>query len=116
MVDAFSRYGLAAAVENAKTDAILDFVHEKLLHHHGPPMHFASNNGSQFKSDKFQELVKRLQIKHSTTCEFNPQANGMYEWFNGSLVTIKRRPRPKMPGQLGSVAPLGPVGLPPLRK
>lgn len=86
-IDAFSRLGFARAYPSVTAAEIISTFKEEVLYRHGPPANIVTDNGTQFKSILFQNFVKDLDIKHSTTCEYNPQSNGMDERFNGTLVT-----------------------------
>lgn len=87
-IDAFSRLGFARACASATGEAIVSLLKDEIIYRHGPPSHIVTDNGTQFKSTVFQELMTKLDIQHSTTCEYNPQANGMDEKFNGTIVKI----------------------------
>lgn len=90
MIDAFSRYGMAKACPAVSADDIIRFLYEEVIQRHGPPKFIVTDNGTQFKSERFQAVVKRLDIKHSTTCEYHPQSNGMDERFNATLMKLVR--------------------------
>jgi len=90
MIDAFSRYGYTSAVKNATTEEVIKFIKKRVLHTHGPPENIVTDNGAHFTSEKFQQFLRELGVRHSTTCEYNPQANGMDERFNATLVKLLR--------------------------
>ncbi len=81
IVDHFSRYVQAYALENkeAKTvaTAFLDYVCR-----HGVPENCVSDRGSEFTSNISKEIGALLKIKLHFTTSFHPQANGMTEVFN----------------------------------
>lgn len=87
-IDAFSRYAYARATVDARARDIINFLKEEIFVKHGPPCKLVSDNGPQFLSNEFQSLIKSLGIKHSKTCEYHPQANGLDERLNGTLVKI----------------------------
>lgn len=89
-IDAFSRMGFARAYPSVTAEEIIEVVKEEVIYRHGPPAHIVTDNGTQFTSNRFQEFVSNLDIKHSTTCEYNPQSNGMDERFNATLVSRLR--------------------------
>jgi len=89
-IDAFSRYAYAKALPEVKTADVVDFLREEVISKHGIPEQITSDNGSQFTSAMFKLFITKLQIKQTVTCAYHPQANGMDERFNGSLVKILR--------------------------
>lgn len=87
-IDAYSRYGFAKPVSQAKTVDIIRFLYEEVIRHHGPPVCIVSDNGPQFTSVEFSQFINKLKIKHHRTCEYHPQANGMDERLNGTITKI----------------------------
>lgn len=90
MIDAFSRYGMAKACAAVSADDIIRFLYKEVIQRHGPPKFIVTDNGTQFKSERFQAVMERLGIKHCTTCEYHPQSNGMDERFNATLMKLVR--------------------------
>lgn len=89
-IDAFSRYAYARAVKGAKTSIIIQFLTEEIITKHGVPSKIVSDNGPQFTSKPFKEFVSKLDIQHSRTCDYHPEANGLDERLNGTLIKIVR--------------------------
>lgn len=87
-IDSFSRYAYARSLPSVKVADIMKFLREEILSKHGIPDKIVTDNGPQFISDEFGLFVQKLNIKHSRTCDYHPEANGMDERFNGSLVKI----------------------------
>lgn len=85
-IDAFSRLGFARAYPAITANEIVEVLKEEVIYRHGPPANIVTDNGSQFTSILFENFLKNLDIKHATTCEYNPQSNGMDERFNATLV------------------------------
>ena len=48
----------------------------------GVPREIITDNGRQFVSREFKEFLAQLNIKHSRTALYHPQANGAVERFN----------------------------------
>lgn len=88
MIGAFSRMGYARPCQSATAEEAIQLLLDEVVSKHGPPEHMVTDNGTQFNSNAFKELMASLGTKHSTTCEYNPQANGMDEKFNGTLFKI----------------------------
>lgn len=89
-IDAFSRMGFARSCRSAVTGEVIQLLYDEIISKHGPPEHMVTDNGTQFTSNLFKETMQTLGVKHATTCEYNPKANGMDEKFNGTLVKIIR--------------------------
>lgn len=89
-IDAFSRFAYARARKEVKTRDIIDFLTEEIITKHGLPVYLVSDNGPQFRSNQFKEIMNDLGIKHTFTCPYHPSANGMDERLNGSLVKVLR--------------------------
>lgn len=87
-IEAFSRFGFANATREVKTDDVIRFINQEIISRHGAPRCIVSDNGPQFTSEKYTTLMRTLGIKVSYTCDYHPQANGMDEKFNGTLVKI----------------------------
>lgn len=68
----------------------MKFIQDDIIYVHGIPKELVTDNGPHFTSAKFQNLVNTLSERHKTTCEYNPQANGMDERFNGTLTKLIR--------------------------
>lgn len=86
--DAFSKWVFARPVQQATTDVIIDFVKEAIISIHGTPKVFRSDQGPQFTSYQWKEFLNQIGATHSVTCPYSPQANGIDERVNGTLVRI----------------------------
>lgn len=87
-IDAFSRYAYAKAVIEVKSKDLINFLKEEIFVKHGPPRKLVSDNGVQFTCIEFKEFITSLGIKHSKTCDYHPQSNGLDERLNGTLIRI----------------------------
>lgn len=88
-VDAFSRYAYAKAYR-VHAKHVIEFLQTEIISKHGVPDQLVSDNGCQFTSFEFKAFIRELNMKHSRTCDYHPQANDLDERFNGSLVKILR--------------------------
>lgn len=87
-IDGFSRYAYARAAPEVKTIDLINFMTEEIFTKHGCPSYLVSDNGTQFTSVEFKTYIDTLGIKHNKTVEYHPQANGLDERLNGTLVKI----------------------------
>lgn len=85
MIDHATKYmiGIPVGNVNAKTVADVFKTHWMLLF--GPPRILHSDNGPQFISAVFEELLAGNKIAHSRTTVYHPQGNGLLERFHGTL-------------------------------
>lgn len=89
-IDAFSRYAFARPRPDVRAQDIIEFITGEITTKHGIPEKIVSDNGAQFTSNAFKAFVEELGITHSRTTDYHPEANGMDERFNGSLVKLIR--------------------------
>lgn len=59
-IDVFSRYVFARAT----AENVCEFLEKDVLYHFHAPEVLISDNGKQFVSKTFQELLKKYQIEH----------------------------------------------------
>lgn len=89
-IDAFSRFGYARPLPEVRAEDCIRFLNEEIISKHGLPENIISDNGTQFNSNAFQAFITRLDIKHCKTADYHPNANGMDEKLNGTLVKLLR--------------------------
>lgn len=89
-IDGFSRYAFAKAYARVNATTIISFITEEIISKHGIMKQISSDNGPQFVSNLFKEFIDKLGIRHGRTCDYHPEANGLDERLNGSLVKIIR--------------------------
>ncbi len=54
------------------------------------PSYLVSDQGKQFISAEFEEMLKSFGVQHIFTSKYNPQANGICERMHGSLINSIR--------------------------
>ncbi|XP_063711496.1 uncharacterized protein LOC134839801 [Symsagittifera roscoffensis] len=57
---------------------------------HGCPITFQSDNGKAFVGDLMKKLMKRSQVAQAHLTNYQPQANGLIEKQNCTLVSMLR--------------------------
>ena len=85
VVDAFTRFTTLIPLKESTTEAICEALKERVFHVFGFPRRIHSDRGSQFTSETFAHLCKRLRIRHSMTTPYHPQSNGLTERFHRTL-------------------------------
>jgi len=87
IIDAYSRFCLAAVAGTNKTSAWVAQVTQEAVRFFGPPEAMLSDNGREFVSvweeslTQFGHLLKMEGIEHKTTAPYYPQTNGKAEAF-----------------------------------
>lgn len=79
-----------SARESVNAADIILFMEEEIICKHGLPEQVVSDNGPQFVSTAFANVAKLMGFKHARRTDYYPEANGMDERLNGSLVKIMR--------------------------
>jgi ribonuclease HI len=87
--DAFSKWAFARPLKNITTTEVIRFIEEAIVSIHGEPKNIITDRGVQFRSKQWENYVKKTTgINHNKTSGYHPQANGLDERFNGTLVRI----------------------------
>ena len=67
------------------------FLVKHVIHRHGCPVNIVTNNGSNFTSDIVRDIMELLKVNMKFVAPYRPQANGICERLNGTLVQIIRK-------------------------
>ena len=84
LIDLYSKWPEVRAVTNITSHCVNQFLADTFARW-GLPEEIISDNGRQFVSREFEEFLRNLNIKHSRTALYHPQANGAVERFNRVL-------------------------------
>ncbi|CAD6197052.1 unnamed protein product [Caenorhabditis auriculariae] len=85
IVDAFSKWIIAVPLPKQDSAAINRAFTENLVLKHGPPSMIISDNGTQFVSNSFKNLLKKWKIQHQTTAPYHKTSNGQVERVHRTL-------------------------------
>ena len=90
-IDHNSKWLSAVPIRNKTTTTVCD----ALEHHIFPclprlPERLLSDNGKEFTSREFQEMLQRYSIKHVLTTPYKPSSNGCVERVNRTLGELLR--------------------------
>ncbi len=85
VVDYYSRFYEYDILTSTTTSNVIDSL-EGIFSRHGLPITLKSDNGPQFRSDKFKDLCEENGIKHLKTMPKWAQANGEVERQNASIM------------------------------
>lgn len=88
--DAMSKWAFAKPSQTVRTRELIQFVEEEILAVHGMPKRIITDRGTQFTSGEWREFISKLKVEHKLTTPYHPQANGIDERLNGTLMRILR--------------------------
>jgi transposase InsO family protein len=91
LTDAFSKWTEVVALPNQTAETTCRALMDKIILYHGPPKVIITDRGTNFTSRLFNNLCRELKTKHKTTTAYHPQANGMTERFNKTMVEMIRK-------------------------
>ena len=85
MTEGLTKWCEAKAVKDATAANAAKFLFEDVVQRFGVPLMVITDNGSHFKGE-FQELCKKMDIKHRFATAYHPQTTGQDERTNGLLL------------------------------
>ncbi|KAG5876099.1 hypothetical protein JTB14_005112 [Gonioctena quinquepunctata] len=89
IVDNFSKFSLVIPLRNSTAKLVCTAVEDHLFLMFGPPKFLLSDNGSQFRSKEFNNLLANYAVKQIFTANYHAQANPT-ERVNKTLETMIR--------------------------
>ncbi len=89
IMDATSRFPEAIPLKNIKTKTIVDAL-MCFFTKFGLPREIQSDQGTNFTSHQFQQIVKELGVQHILSAPFHPQSQGALERFHQTLKNMLR--------------------------
>lgn len=75
IVDIFSKFCILKPVRRAESRSLVKFIENEIFLVYGVPNVVISDNGSQFISNHFKELLKEYHVYHSLNASYHPQVN-----------------------------------------
>jgi hypothetical protein len=88
IIDHFSRYCVAIATPDQKSETIADAFFRFWVMRVGCPMRAHTDQGANFESSLFAELCQRCHIQKSRTLAYHPHANGSVDRMNRTLIHL----------------------------
>ena len=82
----FSRYPIAIPVKDLSLQTFVEVVMTHLITEHGCPERLVSDKGGQFVGKLAHALYRYMRIRKQATSAYHPQANGLCERMNGTIV------------------------------
>ena len=84
-VDRLTRWPLAIPMQDMSTSTVIDAFTHGLIASFGIPESVTTDNGGQFASAVWQQLLETWGIKAHFTTAYHPQSNGLVERFHRRL-------------------------------
>ena len=92
LTDYFSKWIEAAAFSQVRDKEVISFIHTNIICRFGIPSEIVCDNGTQFVSDRTRQFCEDRGIKLITSTPRYPQANGLAESSNKTIInTIRKR-------------------------
>jgi hypothetical protein len=86
IMDYFSKWPEAIAMKEATAENVYKYLYKEIICRYGIPKKIISDRGSHFNNKKIEELCLKYGIEHGKTSSYHPQANGLVERFNRTLI------------------------------
>lgn len=90
-IDYFSKWEEAIPLRHVTSQHVLKFFRDHIVYRFGIPRRIISDNGTTFKSTKINNFVRRHNIEWRYSTIYYPQANGLAEAFNKTLIRILKK-------------------------
>lgn len=87
--DVFSKFVLVQPFREAKAGSLVEFVENMIFRLFGVPEILLTDNGSQFVSKQFKQLLENYNVSHWLTPAYHPQVNNT-ERVNRVITTAIR--------------------------
>jgi transposase InsO family protein len=88
MIDHFTKYCVAVAVHDMDAKAAVNAVWVHWVARFGCPEMLQSDQGSQFESKLFEQLMLLMECKKTHSTPYHPQTNGLVERQNRTILKI----------------------------
>ncbi|KAK1642623.1 hypothetical protein QYE76_060428 [Lolium multiflorum] len=90
-LDYFTKWVEAVPMKKVKSEDVIKFVKEHVIHRFGIPQTITTDGGSVFTSKEFRKFCDDLGIKLIRSSPYYAQANGQAEASNQSLIKLIKR-------------------------
>jgi len=89
-IDAFSRFCELAPIPDKSAPTVARAFLERVICRHNTPEEFVSDNGTEFNNSVLKSLCDILNIKKVNVLPYRPQANGLTERLNRTILSMLR--------------------------
>ena len=91
-VDYFTKWAEVEALATITTGNVQSFLWKSIVCRYGIPHAFVTDNGKQFDCEPFRKWCAKLRIRNYYSSPGHPQANGLVEATNKTLMnTLKKK-------------------------
>ena len=90
IIDVLTRYLICEPLKTKSALEVAQVFFNSVICKQGVPKTVVTDNGKEFVNQIFEEVAKLLNMKHLKTTAYHPQANGIIERANGTVVNILR--------------------------
>ena len=90
LIDVLTRYLIAESIKAKTAIEVAKVFFESVVCKQGVPKTLVTDKGKEFVNEILKEVANLLQMKHITTTPYHPQANGVIERSNGTVLNILR--------------------------
>jgi len=88
VIDYFTKWADAFPIRNQEASTVAKVLVERVFAYFGTPLQILTDQGSNFQSELFVELLKRLEVDQVKTSPYKPSTNGLIERFHRTLNSI----------------------------
>lgn len=90
IMDRFSRFPAAIPLHDITATGVVNAFVSGWISTFGPPKTIVSDNGTQFTSSRWKDMLRKYDIKHNYTSTYSPQGNGLLERWHRRLKEALR--------------------------
>ena len=88
VVDYFSRYAVVVPIPNKSASTVAAALMDRVVLLFGHPGTLLSDNGTEFANELLRRLCEKIGTRKVFTTPYRPQADGMVERFNRTLLRL----------------------------
>lgn len=86
VMDYFSKWPEVIPMPNQEAETVADALVKDIVSRHGVPLELHSDQGRNFESTVFKNLMTKLGIRKTRTTPLHPQSDGMVERLNRTIA------------------------------
>ena len=90
VIDHFSRYAIVVPIADKQATTVAKALMERVVLLHGHPAKLLTDRGPEFRNQLLLRVCELLSTKKPFTTPYRPQADGLAERFNRTLLKLLR--------------------------